>query len=85
MQDARVINSRACYLSPSRGESLFPWVRDLIGREQTDNGGHEEKEVIIPTRARSETRDSYRGKGFRALSITFKRIIAILIIISQKN
>lgn len=62
MQDARVINSRARYLSPSREESLFPRVRDLIGREQTDNGGHEEKEIIIPTRARSETKDAYRGK-----------------------
>lgn len=62
MQGAHVINSRARYLSPSRGESLFPWVRDLIDREQTDNGRHEKKEVIIPTRARSETRDAYRGK-----------------------
>lgn len=62
MQDARVINSRARYLSPSRGESLFPRVRDLIGREQTDNGGHEEKEIIIP---RSGAKDAYRGKAGR--------------------
>lgn len=60
MQGARVINSRARYLSPSRGASLFPW--DLIDHEQTGNGGHEEKEVIISTRARRKTRHAYRGK-----------------------